>query len=134
MKDYGVNFDHVPLLCDNESAIKIAHNPVLHSKTKHIEIHYHFIQEHVEKGISISLMFVLRINLHISFFNTITVGKICTVNFPLYKPQANKLQPVMGVKPERGKHWKIKGAQKLGKAINPLPKCGNLTLINSINM
>ena len=50
MKDYGLNFDHVPLLCDNESAIKIAHNPVLHSKTKHIEIRHHFIREHVEKG------------------------------------------------------------------------------------
>ena len=50
MKDYGLNFDHAPLLCDNESAIKIAHNPVLHSKTKHIEIRHHFIREHVEKG------------------------------------------------------------------------------------
>ena len=50
MKDYGLNFDHVPLLCDNESAIKIAHNLVLHSKMKHIEIFHHFIREHVEKG------------------------------------------------------------------------------------
>src|SRR5664279_4273773 len=50
MKDYGVNFDKVPLLCDNESAIKIAHNPMQHSKTKHIEIRHHFIREHVEKG------------------------------------------------------------------------------------
>ena len=50
MKDYGLNFDKVPLLCDNESAIKIAHNPVLHSTTKHIEIRHHFIREHVEKG------------------------------------------------------------------------------------
>ena len=50
LKDYGVNFDKVPLLCDNESAIKIAYNPVLHSKTKHIEIRHHFIRDHVEKG------------------------------------------------------------------------------------
>jgi hypothetical protein len=30
-------------LCDNESAIKIAYNPVQHNKTKHIEICHHFI-------------------------------------------------------------------------------------------
>src|SRR5664279_1683015 len=50
LKDYGVIYDKVPLLCDNESAIKITHNPVQHSKTKHIEIRHHFIREHVEKG------------------------------------------------------------------------------------
>ena len=36
LKDYGINMKNVPLYCDNESAIKIAHNPVQHSKTKHI--------------------------------------------------------------------------------------------------
>ena len=50
MKDLDVNFDHVPLLCDNESAIKIAHNPVQHNKTKHIEIRHHFIRDHVARG------------------------------------------------------------------------------------
>ena len=50
LKDYGVIFDKVPLLYDNESAIKIAYNPVQHSKTKHIEIRHHFIRDHVEKG------------------------------------------------------------------------------------
>ena len=50
LRDYGVTCDKVPLLCDNESAIKITHNPVLHGKTKNIEIRYHFIRDHVEKG------------------------------------------------------------------------------------
>ena len=50
LKEYGVTCDKVPLLCDNESAIKIAYNPVQHSKTKHIEIRHHFIRDHVEKG------------------------------------------------------------------------------------
>jgi hypothetical protein len=36
LEDYGIHFDKVPLLCENESAIKIAHNPVQHNKTKHI--------------------------------------------------------------------------------------------------
>ena len=50
LKDYGVNVKNVPLLCDNESAIKIAHNPVQHSKTKHIQIRHHFLRDHVLKG------------------------------------------------------------------------------------
>jgi hypothetical protein len=33
--DYRVKFKEIPLLCDNESAIKIANNPVQHSRTKH---------------------------------------------------------------------------------------------------
>src|SRR3954471_2861926 len=50
LKDYGVNVKNVPLLYDNESAIKIAHNPVQHSKTKHIQIRHHFLRDHVLKG------------------------------------------------------------------------------------
>ena len=50
LKDYGVNVKNVPLFCDNESAIKIAHNPVQHSKTKHIQIRHHFLRDHVLKG------------------------------------------------------------------------------------
>ena len=34
LKHYGINVKNVPLYCGNESAIKIAHNPVQHSKTK----------------------------------------------------------------------------------------------------
>ena len=49
LKDYGVTCDKVPLLCDNESAIKISHNPVQHSKTKHIEIRHHFIRDHIKR-------------------------------------------------------------------------------------
>jgi hypothetical protein len=33
-----VKFKENPLLCDNESAIKIANNPIQHSRTKHIDI------------------------------------------------------------------------------------------------
>ena len=57
LKDYGVTCDKVPLLCDNESAIKIAYNPVQHSKTKHIEIRHHFIRDHVKRG-DLSLSYV----------------------------------------------------------------------------
>ena len=50
LKDYGIHVRHVPLLCDNESAIKIAHNHVQHSRTKHIQVRHHFIRDHVAKG------------------------------------------------------------------------------------
>jgi hypothetical protein len=48
--DYGVVLDKVPLLCDNESAVKIANNPVQHSRTKHIDIRHHFLRDHVAKN------------------------------------------------------------------------------------
>jgi hypothetical protein len=35
---------------DSTSAICVAKNPVLHSKTKHIEVRYHFLRDNVEKG------------------------------------------------------------------------------------
>jgi len=50
LKDYGLHFTRVPLLCDSTGAISVAKNPVLHSKTKHIEVRYHFLRDHYEKG------------------------------------------------------------------------------------
>jgi hypothetical protein len=39
---------HPPtLLCDNISAVSLAHNPILHSRTKHIELDIHFVREKV---------------------------------------------------------------------------------------
>ena len=40
----------VLLLCDNQSSMKIAQNPVFHKRSKHIAIRYHFIREKVESG------------------------------------------------------------------------------------
>jgi hypothetical protein len=48
--DYGVVLEKVPLLCDNESAVKIANNHVQHSRAKHIDIRHHFLRDHVVKG------------------------------------------------------------------------------------
>nr|GEX15050.1 hypothetical protein [Tanacetum cinerariifolium] len=49
--DYGFHFDKIPMYCDSKAAIAISCNPVQHSRTKHIDIRYHFIKENVEKGI-----------------------------------------------------------------------------------
>jgi hypothetical protein len=50
LKDYGYTMNHIPLLCDNKSAIKISYNPCKHCRTKHIDIQHHFLRDHVIKG------------------------------------------------------------------------------------
>ncbi|GJT25389.1 retrovirus-related pol polyprotein from transposon TNT 1-94 [Tanacetum coccineum] len=50
LTDYGFHFNKIPIYYDSKSAIAISCNPVQHSRTKHIAVHYHFIKEHVEKG------------------------------------------------------------------------------------
>ena len=46
--DYRFNQGTLTFFCDNMSAINISKNQVQHSRTKHIEIRYHFIKELVE--------------------------------------------------------------------------------------
>ncbi|GJV01040.1 hypothetical protein Tco_1330310 [Tanacetum coccineum] len=43
-------YNQIPMYYDSKSAIAISCNPDKHSKTKHIDIRYHFIAKHVEKG------------------------------------------------------------------------------------
>jgi hypothetical protein len=50
LRDYGYKLTKVPLLCDNESAIHMADNPVEHNRTKHIAIRYHFLRDHQQRG------------------------------------------------------------------------------------
>ncbi|KAJ9566619.1 LOW QUALITY PROTEIN: hypothetical protein OSB04_002585 [Centaurea solstitialis] len=57
LRDYGYNFNHIPIYYDSKSAIDITFNPFQHTHTKHIDIRYHFIKDHVERG-SIELYFV----------------------------------------------------------------------------
>ncbi|GJU65250.1 retrovirus-related pol polyprotein from transposon TNT 1-94 [Tanacetum coccineum] len=51
LKDYGFNYNKIPLYCDSQLAIAISCNPMQHSRTKHIHTRYHFIKEQVENGI-----------------------------------------------------------------------------------
>jgi hypothetical protein len=37
------------IFCDNQSCIKLSKNPVIHDRSKHIEIRYHFIKDKVQK-------------------------------------------------------------------------------------
>jgi len=59
----------ISILCDNTSSISISKNPVMYSKTKHIPIKYHFLQEQVlEKRLNWS-MFPLKNRLLIYSLN-----------------------------------------------------------------
>ena len=55
LEDIQVKYDEpIPIFCDNTSATNISKNPVMHSKTKHIPIKFHFLREQVtEKNIKL---------------------------------------------------------------------------------
>ncbi|GJS84617.1 retrovirus-related pol polyprotein from transposon TNT 1-94 [Tanacetum coccineum] len=57
LTDYGLGFNKIPMYCDNKSAIALCCNNVQHSESKHIDIRFHFIKEHVENEV-IKLYFV----------------------------------------------------------------------------
>ena len=58
LADLEVKYDDpIPLHCDNSSSISMSKNIVLHSKTKHIPIKYHFLREQVTNRV-IQLNFI----------------------------------------------------------------------------
>ncbi|GJY42457.1 retrovirus-related pol polyprotein from transposon TNT 1-94 [Tanacetum coccineum] len=57
LTDYGLVFNKIPLYYDNKSAIALSFNNVQHSRSKHIDVRYHFIKEQVENGV-VELYFV----------------------------------------------------------------------------
>jgi hypothetical protein len=50
MRDYGVTYKSVPLMCDSSNAICLAYNLVFHERAKHIKVRHLFLRDHVEKG------------------------------------------------------------------------------------
>ncbi|GJW23667.1 putative ribonuclease H-like domain-containing protein, partial [Tanacetum coccineum] len=81
MLDYGFNFMNTKIYIDNESTICIVKNPIFHSKTKHIEIRYHFIRDAYEK----KLIQVLKIH------TDDNVADLLTKAFDVSRIEANKL-------------------------------------------
>ncbi|WVZ84479.1 LOW QUALITY PROTEIN: hypothetical protein U9M48_031509 [Paspalum notatum var. saurae] len=61
LSDFGLRFGRIPLLVDSTFAISVAKNPVLHSRTKHIDVRFHFLRDHYEKG-DIDLIHVVSAN------------------------------------------------------------------------
>ncbi|GKD12801.1 hypothetical protein Tco_1197208 [Tanacetum coccineum] len=80
MLDYGYNLMNTNIYIDNESTICIVKNPVSHSKTKHIEIRYHFIRDSYEK----KLIQVIKIHTDKNVADLLTkafdVSRRCDIN------------------------------------------------------
>ncbi|GKF30835.1 hypothetical protein Tco_0100633 [Tanacetum coccineum] len=57
LTDYGLGFNKIPMYCDNKSVIALCCSNVQHSRSKHIDIRFHFIKEQVENGV-VELYFV----------------------------------------------------------------------------
>jgi hypothetical protein len=68
LRDYGYKLSEVSLLCDNESAMRMADNPVEHSRTKHIDIRYHFLRDDQQWG-DIAIKYVSTHNQLANIFN-----------------------------------------------------------------
>jgi hypothetical protein len=50
MRDFGVRFERVSLMCDNTSVISVTKNLVFHKKMRYVERRHNFLRDHVEKG------------------------------------------------------------------------------------
>ena len=54
LEDLLVKYEHpIVINCDNTSAINMSKKPIMHSKTKHIPIKYHYLREQVSQKSSI---------------------------------------------------------------------------------
>ncbi|XP_062103182.1 uncharacterized mitochondrial protein AtMg00810-like [Humulus lupulus] len=85
MKDLHQSTDNAILLyCDNQSAIRLAENPVFHARTKHVEVHYHFLREKVlQEEIEMQ-----QINTDDQVANIFTKG-LSTIKFSKFRTQLN---------------------------------------------
>ncbi|GJT38208.1 ribonuclease H-like domain, reverse transcriptase, RNA-dependent DNA polymerase [Tanacetum coccineum] len=80
--DYGFNFMNTEIHIDNESTICIVKNPVLHSKTKHIQIRHHFIRDCYEQR----LINVVKVHTDDNVADLLTKGfDLARFNFLVWK-------------------------------------------------
>ena len=54
---FDLQLDATCIYCDNQSCVKLSENPVLHDKSKHIKIKYHYIRDMVQRG-AVKLQYV----------------------------------------------------------------------------
>ena len=85
LHDCGITQDTMSVFCDNTSAINLSKTPVKHSKSKHIEIWYHFIRDLVEEK-----------TVYLEFINTDN-QKADIFTKPLDGPRFESLHKTIGV-------------------------------------
>jgi hypothetical protein len=84
-KDLRINLNSIELYQDSQSAMALAHNPVHHARTKHIDVRLHYIRDKVADG-TIKLTYCPTYDM---------IADILTK--PLPKPQFLRLREMMGV-------------------------------------
>jgi hypothetical protein len=80
LTELGFNLPTTKIFEDNQGAIQLAKNPVHHSRSKHIDIKYHFIRKHIEDGV-VELEYVQSAN---------QVADMCTKGLPAEPLQRGK--------------------------------------------
>ena len=73
------------IYCDNQSCIKLSVNPVLHDKSKYIEIPYHYVRNMVERNV-----------IQLEYFNT-SDHKTNILTKPLSRVKVEHLQNKLGM-------------------------------------
>lgn len=74
LNELGIETINARIYCDNQSSIAISNNPSMHSRTKHIDIKYHFIRELVETK-QISITYIKTDNQEADGFTKLIDGK-----------------------------------------------------------
>jgi hypothetical protein len=87
---YDEDHSSTPIHCDNQSAIALASNSKFHARTKHIDIHFHFIHAHVKNG---------TFELH---YCPTDDNVADTFTKPLPRPRFQKLRTMMSLGPTQG--------------------------------
>jgi len=49
-KDFGLEMPLLDIRSDNQSAISLAHNPMVQARSKHIDIQHHFVRDRVMRN------------------------------------------------------------------------------------
>ena len=70
----SVKENSVKILVDNKSALELTRNPVLHSRSKHIDTRHHFIRDCIEEGL-IKLEYV-RTEDQLAYLFTKSLGRV----------------------------------------------------------
>ena len=91
LKDLGFPIKDPIMYCNNMSNIHLARNPIFHARTKHIEVHYHFIWERVLAG-DVDLQHI-SLNLQTSYIFAKALGANKLWQFTMYLGLSNTNQP-----------------------------------------